>query len=170
MEVIQTPTAFELFTMFLRAFSPFLAAIGILIVLDILLSIFEPDPDDKRYKKKAETGAGIVLTCDQYLALHEADPERYPVDTSKIWKILRDHESKLHMNQKEYQRLFNIAYQKEEDKELKEAQTECLDELYHMQDVLGQLVKVREKESAEAVAKASAVVKQVSENLEQAGA
>lgn len=167
MEVIQT--FYESLMLILRAGAPLFIIIAATVILLILYTIFEPDPEDKQYKEKVSTGVGILLTCDQYLALHEADPERYPVNTSGMWNILRDPNSMLHMNKDEFHRLYSIAYQGEEDKELQEARTRCLDELYHMQDVLGQLVKLREKENEEAVAKASVLTKQISENLEQAG-
>lgn len=50
---------------------------------------------DEEYEEKAKKGTCILLTCDQYLALHNADPKRYPLETEKLCGMLR-HGKKIH--------------------------------------------------------------------------
>ena len=51
------------------------------------------------------------------------------------------------MNQDEFDKLWHIAYQEKSDKEDTLARVECLEELRHMQKVLGALIEKQEKEN-----------------------
>jgi len=143
----------EMFNL-VREWPPIISVgIGISIIVGVACSAyhaingaFGPNLSDKEFAEKVENGTGILLTCDQYLSLHNADPERYPLDTKKLRELLRNGD-KIHMNQDEFDKLWHIAYQEKSDKEDTLARVECLEELRHMQKVLGALIEKQEKEN-----------------------
>lgn len=64
---------------------------------------------DNELKKRAKNGTVILLTCEQYLSLHDAAPEEYPLRPEKLLHRLCSNNSHIRMLHDEYEKLHDIA-------------------------------------------------------------
>lgn len=112
-----------------------------------IYDVFQPDPTDAEFEEKAKNGTAIILTYEQYLALHEADPARYPLITKKLHQMLRSSQSKLHMNSDDFDKLYAFCYERDQSLTDAKARNECLEELQHMRSSLDALIEKQEAEN-----------------------
>lgn len=119
---------------------------------------------DMDFKKRAKAGKAIILSFEQYLAIHEADPEHYPLeDCYKLDSLLQSYDSIVHMNRKDYEKLKEYISDQaaaEKDKKVKAA---CIAELERMRNSLSALIDDQEKANLETAQQAIAITKRIAQ-------
>lgn len=139
--------SFEMLDLMIQVMPISVVLVLIAKVSYLIYESFQPDPTDAEFEEKAKNGTAIILTYEQYLALHEADPSRYPLITKKLHQMLRSSQSKLHMNSDEYDKLYSFCFERDQSLTDAKKRNECLEELQHMRSALDTLIKKQEAEN-----------------------
>lgn len=137
----------------------------LLIVIGFLLYLEDSNLSmDRDFKKRAKAGTAIILSFEQYLAIHEADPERYPLeDDYKLDRLLQDYGSIIHMNRKDYEKLKKYISDQAAAKQNKKAKAACIAELERMRNSLSVLIDEQEKANLETAQQAIAITKRIAQ-------
>lgn len=119
---------------------------------------------DRDFKKRAKTGTAIILSFEQYLAIHKAAPERYPLGNEyKLECLLRNYGSNLHMDSKNYKKLIKYISDQVAAEKNKKDKAACIAELEHMRNSLSALIDAQEKSNLETAQQAIAITKRIAQ-------
>lgn len=117
---------------------------------------------DARLQKEAQDGTIILLSCEQYMALHDADPNRYPLTEEAAWAIYYEKKNtNIRMLHKDFDLLEKYIEAEKQEKRSRQAEKEivtkrasCIEELTKMRGILSSRIdelEVQNREAATAV-------------------
>lgn len=82
----------------------------------LILALPDPPPSlDSKFARRAHKGDAVILSFQQYMALHYTAPERYPLQRDEVFELLRSEDSNLHMNWQDYNQLLEVIEALEQD-------------------------------------------------------
>lgn len=102
----------------LRVFCMFVAFAALFVVSLWLWKLPSRNSEtalDEKFERRAVKGDAIILSFQQYMALHYTAPERYPLQRDEVSELLRSEESNLHMNVQDYNQLLEVIKALEQD-------------------------------------------------------
>lgn len=127
---------------------------------------------DRRYKALAEAGEIVLLTYEQYMCIHQADPISYPLD----WVAYTNHIGNIYMLSKDFKKLEQKMLQVEAIKmqefyleERAKKVSATVETLTTLRNLLGVEIDRVNKETAEAVKDNYEIASKIIESREQEG-
>lgn len=143
-----------------------LLAIGVIYLIkvcaELIISWICQRDTDARLQKEAQDGTIILLSCEQYMALHDADPNRYPLTEETAWAICYEKKkTNIRMLHKDFDLLEKCIEAEKQEKRSRQAEKElvakrasCIEELTKMRSILSSRIdelEVQNREAATAV-------------------
>lgn len=109
--------------------------------------------NDARLRKEAQNGTIILLSYEQYLSLHDASPNMYPLTEEAVLAIrIEEKDTNIRMTSKDLDLLDKYIYDAKQEKETDAKRTSCMEDLTKMRNILSSHIAELEEKNQEAAA------------------